>query len=200
VRDASLVVALLSSLLLVALAVALLMEPDRQVAPVKVGLNCPGLASKAVPLADELISVDENLHSFNDAEDLLCLDLPEPVLADGWRVTQVAVYGEARSFDELEESGLAYLLVGIELVNEGQDLALHVFEELGTQPFDVFEPVDTSRYAPGLDVRIDGEDGLLRFNDRGAFLVTWSKAGFQLYATGRREGLPKSLPVLESFE
>jgi hypothetical protein len=199
VRDASLVVVLLGWLLLVALAVALALEPERQDVPVKVGLNCPGLVNRAVPLTGNLISVDETLHSFHDAEDLLCLDLPEPVLADGWRVTQVAVYGEARSFAELEESGLAYILVGIELVNDDHDLALHIFEELGTG-FDVFEPVDTSRYAPGLDVRIDGEDGLLRFNDRGAFLVTWSKGGFQLYATGRREGFLPSLPVLESIE
>ena len=188
------------ALLLAALAVSLALEPDRQDVPLNVGLNCPGLANRAVPLTESLIAVDETFHSFDDAEDLLCLDLPEPVLAGGWRVTQVAVFGEARSFAELEESGLAYIRVDFELVNEDQDLALHVFEELGTQPFDVVELVDTSRYAPGTHMRIGGEDGLLRFNDRGAFLVTWSKGGFQLYATGRREGLPLSLPVLESIE
>ncbi len=199
-RDASLVVTLLALLLLAALAVALVLEPDRQEVPVKVGLNCPGLVDRAVPLTERLISVDETVHSIDEAEDLLCLDLPEPVLDGGWRVREVSVYGEARSVAELEESGLAYVLVGIELVNEGQDLALHVFEGLGTQPYDAFEPVLTSRYAPGSDVRIGGGDGLLRYNDRGAFLVTWSKGGFQLYATGRREGFPTSLPVLESIE
>lgn len=187
-------------LLIAALAAVLALETDRKDVPVHVGVNCPSLLERAAPITSNLIAVDQTVHSFGDAEDMLCFDLPEPALPDGWRVTQVAVYGEAKSLAELEESGLAYVLVGVELVSESHDLALHIFEESGSRLFDVVEPVDTSLYGPGIDVRIDREHGVLRYNDRGAFLMTWSEGDFQFYATGRREGFLQSLPVLEAIE